>query len=303
MILACLDRNQAHSAGPASFPQLVRVMTQGESVRQPLIRFDRPHPTPGPKPRIRSAWTWYGKIKGGTDCLLALAILIVSSPVILLAFLAVKLTSRGPVLYSQVRVGRGGRLFTIYKIRSMTADCEKQSGAKWSNTGDARVTPVGRFLRRTHIDELPQLWNVLRGDMSLIGPRPERPEFIPSLEQALPRYRERLLVRPGLSGLAQVQLPPDSDLESVRRKLAHDLMYVESVGFWMDLRILISTGLHCVGVPYALSARILALPGGEPVEQAYQRSLNLTYQVEGAVPATTVKTLADDRLVRNLQPA
>lgn len=236
---------------------------------------------------------------------MALTILILSSPVILLAFLAVKLTSRGPVLYSQVRVGRGGKLFTIYKIRSMTVDCEKHSGAQWSTPGDARVTRVGRFLRKTHVDELPQLWNVLRGDMSLIGPRPERPEFIPSLEQALPRYRERLLVRPGLSGLAQVQLPPDSNLESVRRKLAHDLMYVENFGFWMDLRILISTGLHCLGVPYSLSAKVLALPGGEPVEQAYERSLGLSYHdaVTLGVATAPAKTLTDESLVPNLQPA
>ncbi|MCI0682569.1 MAG: sugar transferase [Gemmataceae bacterium] len=282
-------------------------MMQGELTRQQpsLIRFDRPHPRPGYPPRIQSAWTWYGKFKGGMDCLLALAILVLSSPVMLLAFLAVKLTSRGPVLYSQVRVGRGGRLFTIYKIRSMTVDCEKQSGARWSTPGDARITPVGRFLRKTHIDELPQLWNVLRGDMSLIGPRPERPEFIPSLEQSLPRYRERLLVRPGVSGLAQVQLPPDSTLESVRRKLAHDLLYVEKMSFWMDLRILISTGLRCLGVPYSLSAKVLALPGGESVQQAYERSLGLLPQGTGAdsVVVTPATTVAGDRLVPNLQPA
>jgi lipopolysaccharide/colanic/teichoic acid biosynthesis glycosyltransferase len=259
-------------------------------------------------PRIRSSWTWYGKFKGLMDCLLALAILVLSSPVILLAFLTVKLTSRGPVLYSQVRVGRGGRPFTIYKIRSMTADCEKQSGARWSTPGDARITPVGRFLRKTHIDELPQLWNVLRGDMSLIGPRPERPEFIPSLEEALPRYRERLRVRPGLSGLAQVQLPPDSDLQSVRRKLAHDLLYVDRMSFWMDFRILISTGLHCMGVPYAFSARMLALPGGDSVDEAYRRSVALSHQETpkqnvAAEIKTTVTTVTDDRLVPTLQPA
>src|SRR5207253_4196733 len=142
-----------------------------------------------------------------------------------------------PVFYSQIRLGRGGKPFAIYKIRTMTHNCEKVSGAQWSTPGDARITPVGRFLRKTHLDELPQLWNVLRADMSLVGPRPERPEFVPKLEHALPRYRDRLAVRPGVSGLAQVQLPPDTDLASVRRKLAHDLFYVERMSFWLDLRI------------------------------------------------------------------
>jgi lipopolysaccharide/colanic/teichoic acid biosynthesis glycosyltransferase len=215
----------------------------------------------------------YGRLKGLSDCLLALIVLIVTAPLILLAAVVVKLTSRGPIFYSQVRLGRGGKPFAIYKIRTMRHNCEQQTGAQWSKPGDARITPVGKFLRKSHIDELPQLWNILRGDMSLVGPRPERPEFVPQLERALGRYGERLLVRPGLSGLAQVQLPPDTDLDSVRRKLAHDLCYVQQMSFWLDLRILICTGLHILGLPYSTSARFLALPGGEPVERAYHDSL------------------------------
>src|SRR5207248_4660391 len=141
------------------------------------------------------------------------------------AMLLVKLTSPGPMLYTQTRLGRRGRPFTIYKIRTMLHDCESLTGPQWSTPGDTRITRVGRWLRRTHIDELPQLWNVLRGDMSLVGPRPERPEFIPELENAIPFYRDRLLVRPGITGLAQVQLPPDTDMDSVRRQLAHDIYY------------------------------------------------------------------------------
>ena len=106
-----------------------------------------------------------------------------------------------------MRLGKNGRPFRLHKIRTMRHDCEKATGPRWAVPGDPRITPLGRFLRQTHLDELPQLWNVLRGEMSLVGPRPERPEFVPDLEQAIPHYRDRLLVRPGVTGLAQVQLP------------------------------------------------------------------------------------------------
>ncbi len=129
---------------------------------------------------------------------------------------------------------------------------------------------MGRFLRASHIDELPQLWNVVRGDMSLIGPRPERPEFLPSLEEALPFYRCRLMVRPGLSGLAQVQLPPDSDMASVRRKLAHDLHYVRNHNFIMDMQLLVATVCHLSKVPVAWMWTVLQLPGGRMVEHDYE---------------------------------
>src|ERR1700722_19399507 len=119
----------------------------------------------------------YEAIKTGGEWLFAAVLIVLAAPILLLTALVVKLTSRGPVLYSQTRVGKYGKLFTLYKIRSMLHDCEKDSGARWSMPGDSRVTPVGAFLRKTHLDELPQLWNVLRGDMSLVGPRPERPAF------------------------------------------------------------------------------------------------------------------------------
>jgi lipopolysaccharide/colanic/teichoic acid biosynthesis glycosyltransferase len=186
----------------------------------------------------------YTACKRALDVFLALVLLFISGPVILLACLLVKLTSRGPVFYEQTRVGRGGRPFTIYKIRSMYDHCERASGVVWSRKGDPRVTPLGRFLRRTHLDELPQLWNILRGDMSLIGPRPERPEFVPQLEAAIPHYRDRLQVLPGLTGLAQVHLEADSDLASVERKLVFDLYYIKTLGFWTDLRIVLATAAH-----------------------------------------------------------
>lgn len=196
--------------------------------------------------------------------------LVLAAPIILVAAVLVKLTSRGPAFYTQTRLGLDGREYTIYKLRSMFHNCERQSGACWSTAGDPRITLVGRWLRRLHIDELPQLWNVLRGDMSLVGPRPERPEFIPHLEEALPLYRLRRAVRPGVTGLAQVQLPPDTDLESVRRKLAYDLYYVYHGNTWLDLQLLAATAIHVVGVPYSLIGKFLFLPSNETVEQTYR---------------------------------
>jgi lipopolysaccharide/colanic/teichoic acid biosynthesis glycosyltransferase len=214
--------------------------------------------------------TWYLACKRAFDLVLAGTLLVLTAPLILLACLLVKLTSRGPVLYSQVRLGLRGRPFTIYKIRTMVHDCERLSGPRWASKRDPRVTPVGRWLRRTHLDELPQLWNVLWGDMSLIGPRPERPEFVPQLELVIPHYRDRLLVRPGLSGLAQVQLPPDTDLESVRRKLACDLYYVREIGPGLDLKILLATACYLLRIPFAVSRLLFGVPSGQPVEHAYQ---------------------------------
>jgi lipopolysaccharide/colanic/teichoic acid biosynthesis glycosyltransferase len=177
------------------------------------------------------------------------------------------------VIYTQVRVGRGRRLFTIFKVRTMYHDCERLTGPKWSTDNDPRVTPVGRLLRRTHLDELPQLWNVLRGEMSLVGPRPERPEFVAQLEKAVPRYADRLAVPPGVTGLAQVNLPSDTDHESVRRKLAYDLRYVENVAVWLDARVLFGTGLYLLGVPREAVSGLLGLgPGPVAVRGARPRT-------------------------------
>jgi lipopolysaccharide/colanic/teichoic acid biosynthesis glycosyltransferase len=202
----------------------------------------------------------YGSIKPFLDVTLALAGLVISVPIIVICVIVVMLTSRGSAIYAQRRVGLGGKVFTIFKIRTMYQDCEQLTGARWSVPGDPRVTPVGRFLRFCHLDELPQLLNILRGDMSLVGPRPERPELVGQLERALPRYRERLAVRPGLTGLAQVQLPPDADLIGVRRKLAYDICYIEKMNFWLDSRLILATALKCLGVPFASIRHLLWLP-------------------------------------------
>jgi lipopolysaccharide/colanic/teichoic acid biosynthesis glycosyltransferase len=212
---------------------------------------------------------WYPPFKRAADFLLAGLLLVLTAPFILLASLLVKLTSRGPIFYTQVRVGRNGRPFTIYKIRTMRHDCERLSGPRWASARDPRITLAGRFLRRTHLDELPQLWNVLWGEMSLIGPRPERPEFVPQLELVIPFYRDRLQVRPGLTGLAQVQLPPDTDLESVRRKLACDLYYVQRAGLVLDLQVMLATACYLVRLPFAVARCLFRVPGGPAVQQAY----------------------------------
>jgi lipopolysaccharide/colanic/teichoic acid biosynthesis glycosyltransferase len=212
---------------------------------------------------------WYALCKVIAEFVCALGLFVLTLPVVVLLGALVKLTSRGPALYKQTRLGKNGRPFNLYKLRTMVNDCERHSGAQWSRPGDPRVTRVGAFLRRTHLDELPQLWNVLKGEMSLVGPRPERPEFVPALAQNIPCYRERLLVRPGVTGLAQVNLPPDTDLESVRRKLTYDLHYVYHHGPWLDLRIIFATALKVVGVPLVWLGWLCALPGGDVVETAY----------------------------------
>jgi lipopolysaccharide/colanic/teichoic acid biosynthesis glycosyltransferase len=222
----------------------------------PDIYFVQPALPPRP-----SGWYTWGKVIFETT--FAFSLLLVLTPVILLLALVIRLTSRGPSFYSQVRLGRDGRPFRIYKLRTMIHNCEHQSGAKWSRPGDPRVTFLGRFLRPMHLDEFPQLWNVVKGEMSLVGPRPERPEFLPSLERQVPGFRSRLLVKPGVTGLAQVQLPPDSDVHSVRRKLAYDLHYIGQMNFWLDLRLIFCTGLHMIGVPYGVLARLCGLPSPE----------------------------------------
>ena len=205
-------------------------------------------------------------LKRITDLALGSLLGLIAAPIIIAAMALVRLTSRGPSIYKQVRLGRDNRRYTIYKIRSMYQDCEAKSGPLWSTKGDSRVTPVGRVLRGTHIDELPQLWNVLRGEMSLVGPRPERPEIAVTLEEVIPRYVDRLRVRPGLTGLAQVQLPPDASLADVKRKLACDLYYIGHADFWLDLRILMSTISYVMGIPFDFPRTVLRVPSVESVE-------------------------------------
>lgn len=174
------------------------------------------------------------------DVAIALAILAVAAPILVLAAGAVRLSSAGPVLYRQVRVGLGGRQFVLLKFRSMFVDAEAH-GPAWAAAHDPRVTPVGRVLRRMRIDELPQLLNVLRGEMGIVGPRPERPHFVAQLDAAIPFHAARTRVKPGITGWAQVNYPYGASVEDARQKLSYDLYYVKHRGVWLDLQILLAT--------------------------------------------------------------
>lgn len=207
------------------------------------------------------------------DVAVSSLLLVLLAPLMAVIAAAIRLDSSGPILYRQTRVGRsrrkGGRsagggagdrdrggfedalaTFTLYKFRSMYADAEEGTGAVWAREEDERITAVGRWLRRLHLDEIPQLWNVLRGDMALVGPRPERPEFVRDLAEEVPQYTHRLLVRPGLTGLAQVSQESDRSVEDVSRKITYDLEYLRRRSLWLDLRILLRT-------PFVVLARTL----------------------------------------------
>jgi len=181
---------------------------------------------------------WRLVLKRIVDFVASVAGLIVTAPIMALVALAIKLDSRGAVLYKQERVGRFGEPFMMLKFRTMRVDAEA-GGPVWAVRGhDPRVTRLGWFLRRTHFDELPQLLNVLKGDMSLVGPRPERPHFVGQLNRMIPRYDERLLIKPGMTGLAQVHYRYDQTFEDVKKKLRFDLLYVKRMCLMLDARIL-----------------------------------------------------------------
>ena len=181
------------------------------------------------------------QIKRIMDVTIALTGLLVCAPICLLAALAVKLDSPGPVFFRQRRSGRDGRVYTLIKFRTMREDAEAKSGAVWAGKRDSRVTRIGNYFRKWRVDEIPQLVNVLRGEMSLVGPRPERPEFVETLDNAIPFYKERLLVPPGITGWAQVKYPYAASIEAARRKLQYDLYYIKHMSFFLDCLILLRT--------------------------------------------------------------
>jgi exopolysaccharide biosynthesis polyprenyl glycosylphosphotransferase len=174
------------------------------------------------------------------DIVLSSLLLLATAPVLLITALLIRLESPGPVIYRQDRVGLGGRVFTLWKFRSMWVDAERH-GPSWATVHDPRVTLVGRFIRKVRIDELPQLVNILRGEMSMVGPRPERPHFVEQLERTIPSYGQRALVKPGLTGWAQVRYPYGASVEDAREKLSYDLYYVKHRNLAFDLLILLST--------------------------------------------------------------
>ena len=177
------------------------------------------------------------------DILAVLMLLPVALPFMILVTIAIKLEGggRGPVLYSQVRVKQDGEPFNIYKFRSMVTDAEKDGVAKWASKNDSRITRVGRIIRKGRLDELPQLFNVLKGDMSFVGPRPERPEFVEKLAESIPYYEERHRVKPGLTGWAQVCYSYGDTEEDSIQKLQYDLYYVKNYSVLLDLLILLQT--------------------------------------------------------------
>ncbi|MBN1870056.1 MAG: sugar transferase [Candidatus Omnitrophica bacterium] len=183
----------------------------------------------------------YARAKRIFDILASIVGIMALSPVFLLTALLIKLTSKGPVFYFQVRVGKMGRLFNMYKFRTMKVNAEKETGPVWAAANDNRLTPIGNFLRKTHIDEIPQFINILKGEMSLIGPRPERPVFVERFKEEIKGYERRLAVKPGITGLAQVWHRYDETIADVKKKLRYDLLYIEKMCFWADINIMLRT--------------------------------------------------------------
>ena len=183
----------------------------------------------------------YAVVKRLIDIFAAIIGMIILSPVFVVVALLVKLTSKGPIFYAQVRVGKKGMLFKMYKFRTMKVDAEKETGPVWAAANDNRLTPIGGFLRKAHLDEIPQFINVLRGEMSLIGPRPERPMFVEQFKEQINGYEKRLHVKPGITGLAQVWHRYDETIEDVKKKLRYDLLYVKKMCLWADIGILLRT--------------------------------------------------------------
>jgi len=184
---------------------------------------------------------WEKKIKRLMDIVISFLILTLTFPVTFLVAIAIKLDSKGPVFFLQERMGLNGKIFKVIKFRSMIDNAEAYSGPVWSTKDDPRITRVGKFIRKTRIDEIPQMINVLKGEMSLVGPRPERPFFVEKLSKEIPLYKRRLKVRPGVTGWAQVKHKYDETIEDVKTKLRYDLFYIENMSLRMDLKILFRT--------------------------------------------------------------
>jgi len=217
----------------------------------------------------------YGLVKRCFDVLLGLFLLLLMSPVLLLAALAIAMESgwQAPVLYRQERVGLQGRIFRLLKFRSMRPDAEIDGKARWAADRDGRVTRVGHWLRRFRIDELPQIWNIIRGDMSLVGPRPERPEFVRELSARIPLYYYRLSMRPGLGGWAQLNFPYGASADDARVKLNYDLYYIKNANIVLDLLILLQTAeVVCFGRGTAMAGRHPG-PGARPAAGIATRTL------------------------------
>lgn len=184
---------------------------------------------------------WYLIIKRFMDISVAISGMVLLSPIFLIVALLIKLDSQGPVFYGQVRVGKNGKLFKMYKFRTMSVDAEKKTGPVWAVENDPRITFIGRILRKTKIDEFPQFVNLIKGEMSMVGPRPERPFFVEHFSEIMPGYSRRLDVTPGLTGPAQLRNGYDTCAMSIIRKLRYDITYVKRMSLSMDLGLLAET--------------------------------------------------------------
>lgn len=214
-------------------PQLTKPSTAGDS--DDCSSSETCHPSP------------YFDVKSSVDRTLTAMLLLVCMPLMLLIAVAIIIFQGRPIFYRQTRVGKDGKHFRIWKFRSMRQNAERATGAAWSGKHDPRVTALGRWLRASHLDELPQLFNILTGDMDLIGPRPERPEFVHELSRELPHYRQRLKVRPGITGLAQIHLDSDQSVADVEKKIELDLQYIRSATLRSDAWLILRTVPHIVG--------------------------------------------------------
>jgi lipopolysaccharide/colanic/teichoic acid biosynthesis glycosyltransferase len=257
-----------------------------------------PDRKPGASCSVEPRLSWYIPVKRCADLLAAAVLLVLLSPFIVLGVILVKLTSRGPAFYSQVRVGKDGQEFTLFKLRTMKHNAEAETGPVWSTARDSRVTSVGKLLRSSHIDEFPQLWNVLRGQMSLVGPRPERPEFVAKLDWEVPYYRERLKVRPGITGLAQLRLEADTTLDCVRRKVEHDVYYVRHINPWLDLKLMMFTAFRLIRELNNHSWRCVVLPSTDEIGHGFHRAVGLAEFDMGVahfpIPAAPRSALGSD---------
>ncbi|MBX9699563.1 MAG: exopolysaccharide biosynthesis polyprenyl glycosylphosphotransferase [Acetobacteraceae bacterium] len=240
------------AADPSTIPQElrdrcaahgVRVFSECEFREQRLARVDIDSLAPDWLRNARALRA--GRLETGAhrllDLVAGIVLLAITLPLLLVTALAIKLDSRGPVFYRQERVGRNGRTFMLVKFRSMRVDAEAGGRPVWASQQDPRVTRVGRIIRRARIDEIPQVFNVLRGDMAFVGPRPERPEFVQELGRQIPHYDDRAVVKPGITGWAQVNYPYGASVEDARVKLSYDLYYVRRRSLFLDLLILIAT--------------------------------------------------------------
>lgn len=236
--------------GVVPMDDLLRCRSMGIPVMDASGFYERTHGEV-PLESLKASWLVYGAgfvqgwwrraLKRSFDVLVSLLLLMFSAPLMLLAALAIRLESRGPVIYTQERVGLNGKPFTCLKFRSMVVDAERDGVAKWASKNDPRITRVGKFMRQTRIDELPQLLSVLKGEMSLVGPRPERPSFVHHLGQHVPFYDLRHTVKPGVTGWAQVRYAYGASLEDARRKHQFDLYYVKNNSLFLDVLILLET--------------------------------------------------------------